>query len=207
MIYLTGVTQRRHRETLIDAGIGLLIQPGSYHPSELAHWPVWAADNGCFAQGDAFNVQAWLGWLLTLPTNGCLFATAPDVLGNAEATWSRSEPYFATIRSYGFPACLVAQDGFLAHKVDWTAFDVLFLGGSTEWKLSTDAMYAAFAGITHGKPVHMGRVNSLRRLLWAHHIGCYSADGTFLKYGPDVNLPRLKWQLDYLKRNPTLTYG
>lgn len=37
----------------------------------------------------------------------------------------------------------------------------------------------------------MGRVNSLRRLRHAAAIGCDSADGTYLAFGPDRNLPRL----------------
>ncbi len=39
--------------------------------------------------------------------------------------------------------------------------------------------------------VHCGRVNSLKRLRYAASIGCQSADGTFLAYGPDRNLPVL----------------
>jgi hypothetical protein len=31
----------------------------------------------------------------------------------------------------------------------------------------------------------------LRRLRYATSIGCHSADGTFLAFGPDRNLPRL----------------
>ncbi|MET7951050.1 hypothetical protein [Micromonospora sp. NPDC005324] len=37
----------------------------------------------------------------------------------------------------------------------------------------------------------MGRVNSLRRLRHATAIGCHSADGTYLAFGPDQNLPNL----------------
>lgn len=37
--------------------------------------------------------------------------------------------------------------------------------------------------------MHMGRVNSERRLRYADAIGCDSADGTYLAFGPDVNLP------------------
>jgi hypothetical protein len=37
----------------------------------------------------------------------------------------------------------------------------------------------------------MGRLNSRRRLRHAAAIGCHSADGTYLAYGPDKNLPKL----------------
>lgn len=35
----------------------------------------------------------------------------------------------------------------------------------------------------------MGRVNSERRYRYALAIGCDSADGTYLTFGPDQNLP------------------
>jgi hypothetical protein len=44
----------------------------------------------------------------------------------------------------------------------------------------------------------MGRVHSLDRLRAAVGIGCDSADGTFLRFGPDTNWPRLKYWLDHL---------
>jgi hypothetical protein len=44
----------------------------------------------------------------------------------------------------------------------------------------------------------MGRVNSARRLRHAARVGALSVDGTFLAYGPDVNLPRIARWLDSL---------
>ncbi len=73
----------------------------------------------------------------------------------------------------------------------WDDFDALFVGGSTEWKLSGSARELVREARARGKSTHMGRVNSLRRLRYAESIGCDSADGTYLIFGPDVNLPRL----------------
>jgi hypothetical protein len=43
----------------------------------------------------------------------------------------------------------------------------------------------------------MGRVNSLTRLRYAEAIGCDSADGTYIVFGPDVNFPKvLGWLRD-----------
>lgn len=39
--------------------------------------------------------------------------------------------------------------------------------------------------------MQMGKEISARRLRCARAIGCSSADGTYLTYGPDQNLPRL----------------
>ena len=54
------------------------------------------------------------------------------------------------------------------------------------------------------KWVHMGRVNSLRRLRYASAIGCDSADGTYLRFGPDVNLPTLQGWLRDVNGQSTL---
>jgi hypothetical protein len=72
--------------------------------------------------------------------------------------------------------------------------DVLFIGGDTEWKLGPVASDLAAQAKRRGKWVHMGRVNSEKRLRYADAIGCDSADGTYLTFGPDVNLPKtLAW--------------
>lgn len=44
-------------------------------------------------------------------------------------------------------------------------FDVLFLGGSTAWKLGSAARRLTTEAKARGKQVHMGRVNSLKRLM------------------------------------------
>lgn len=123
--------------------------------------------------------------------NGC------DVVGDAQATWTRSEPWLHRIRQLGYPAALVAQDGLEEMDIEWEAFDVLFIGGSTEWKLGAHARAIVAEAKRRGKRVHMGRVNSLSRLRYAQAIGCDSADGTYITFGPDVNMPKvLGWLRD-----------
>jgi hypothetical protein len=152
----------------------------------------WAADNGCFGKGFP-GEAAWMAWLEKHSEHAdrCLFATAPDVVGDAQATLTRSLPHLPAIRALGYPAALVAQDGLEDLDVPWDAFDVLFIGGSTDWKLSPAAAGLVREAKARGKWVHMGRVNSRRRWSYAEYIGCDSVDGTFLAFGPDTNLPRL----------------
>jgi hypothetical protein len=95
------------------------------------------------------------------------------------------------IRAVGYPAALVAQDGLEDLPISWSSFDAVFLGGTTQWELGPAAARLAQKARRRGLWVHMGRVNSLRRLRYAHSIGCHSVDGIFLAYGPDRNLPRL----------------
>jgi hypothetical protein len=93
----------------------------------------WAADNGCFGQGYPGD-EAWLMWLKRhrRDVDRCLFATAPDSVGDAAATLERSRPFLPVIRQLGFPAALVAQNGLEDLAVPWDEFDVLFIGGSKE---------------------------------------------------------------------------
>lgn len=178
-----------------------MVNPEDGSKGRLDEFPAWAAENGCFAKGDSFNADAWLVWLDSLPRAGCLFAVAPDVFSDAVATLKRSLPWLAKIRGLGFPAAFVAQNGAESMELPWEEFDVLFLGGTTAWKLSQAALE-----LTRRSPhsVHMGRVNSYRRLWRARLMGCSTADGTFLKFGPDVNRPRLFAWLDDLHRQPDL---
>jgi hypothetical protein len=164
------------------------------HPVDGA---TWCADNGCFAEGYPGDAE-WFTWLEqnSHRAASCAFAVAPDVVGDAAATWKRSRPWLPRIRQLGYPAALVAQDGLEHQPIDWDAFDALFIGGSTEWKLGPHARALAAAAKRHGKWVHVGRVNSLRRLRYAAAppplgLGADSSDGTFLTFGPDKNLPQL----------------
>lgn len=159
----------------------------------------WIADNGCFGKGYPGD-DRWLEWLADRADQAdrCQFATAPDVLGDAAATLKRSAPFLPVIREMGYPAALVAQDGLEDESVPWDTFDVLFIGGSTEWKLSPAVSRLVAEAAQHGIPAHLGRVNSRKRLRYAQSIGCTSVDGTYLVFGPDVNLPKLLRWLDEL---------
>jgi hypothetical protein len=156
----------------------------------------WAADTGCFLRPHLHSDDGYLNWLAGRQpiVSQCLFATAPDVVGDAAATIERSAPMLPRIRALGYPAALVAQDGLEALDVPWDAFDCLMIGGTTGWKLSDHAIRLMAEAKARGKWVHVGRVNSKRRYQWCHSHGADSADGTFVAFGPDVNIPRLaRW--------------
>jgi hypothetical protein len=165
----------------------------------------WCADNGCFGAGYPGD-EKWIAWLESNAADAvtCLFATAPDVVGDAAATLERSAPWLPRIRALGYPAALVAQDGLEHLEIPWDDFDALFIGGSTEWKLGGAARAIVSEAKARGKWVHCGRVNSERRYRLMQAIGCDSADGTFLTFGPDQNLKRLRGWLDRLRTSPEL---
>ncbi len=178
------------KAAMAEGTLGFIATPaqGNKRPPGVA----WCADNGCFGKGYPGD-EKWLAWLAKHSADAadCLFATAPDVVGDAAATLARSAPFLQPIRDLGYPAALVAQDGLEDLPVPWDDFDVLFIGGSTEWKLGPAARELVREAKARGKHVHMGRVNSGKRYRYALDIGCDSVDGTFLTFSPTENLPRL----------------
>jgi hypothetical protein len=166
----------------------------------------WAADTGIFGCPQLHDDDAYLRWLDGKPRERCLFATAPDVVGDHAATLVRSIPMLRRIRDAGYRPALVAQDGWDPRSVPWEDFDVLFVGGTNGFKLGV-AGFAVDQALARGKAAHMGRVNSYKRLRVAAALGCDSADGTFLKFGPDVNEPRLLRWFEQLRAEPLLPLG
>lgn len=202
MLYFANPCSPRVIEQMLAGRLGFIDTPAQRvtRPSGVT----WCADNGCFGKGYPGDAE-WFAWLQRNAADAatCAFATAPDVVGDAQATLDRSRPWLPRIRALGYPAALVAQDGLEALQVPWEEFDVLFIGGTTGWKLGMHARHLIRRAKNHGKRIHMGRVNSARRYRYAEHTGCDSVDGTFLTFGPDTNLPRLlAWQHPTLEDVP-----
>jgi hypothetical protein len=164
---------------------------------------VWAADNGCFARPERYSDDGYLAWLDARPRNA-LFACAPDVVGDWLATLERSLPMLERIRHLKFKAALVLQDGAAPETVPWDECDAVFIGGSTAWKLGSGVPDLVREARAHEKWVHMGRVNSESRLIAARAIGCDSADGNYVAFGPDINAPKVRAWIERLLRQPTL---
>jgi hypothetical protein len=217
-IYLTG-SASSGRGT--SDRLGLMLQPGNGLHAQAHGWPMWAADNGCYAAGDSFDPLRWCDWLAMLAelppwdgwdpemtgkppraTDHHLFAVLPDVVGDWLATFAAAYPWVEYVRSLRMWPALVAQDGLKPEHVDWDGIDCLFIGGSTDWKLSDAAARLVHEAHYWGRWVHMGRVNSRRRYQRAAAMGVDSVDGTFLAYAPTANLQRLTSWLD--RAEPTL---
>lgn len=168
--------------------LGLILTPMMGNRPDLTRVR-WAADTGCYSQPQKHSDEGYLNWLDRLPRETNLFATAPDVVADAEATWERSKPMLPQIRELGFNAALVIQNGIEYMDVRWDSFDAAFIGGSTEWKLSLTCWEFCQEARARGKWVHWGRVNSLRRMWRARKAHAHSADGTYIAFAPDKLLP------------------
>jgi hypothetical protein len=224
VVWMTGISNDLTRAAN-RYDLGYLVTPDS-DPSALQpqHYEWSGADNGIFGlskRGKDFDADRWARWLEKLDPARTLFAALPDVLhwikdpetgvvfpvGDKDATLVRSAQYVDVVKSLGLPAALVAQDGLTSLTEVTFDFDALFIGGSDEYKLGPDAAAVTAEAKAQGKWVHMGRVNSLKRLRYAASIGCDSADGTFLrfggkKYAVEQFAKVVKW-LDTIEPKPT----
>jgi hypothetical protein len=160
LLYLANPSTALTRARMSDSYLGAIMTPkqGNLLPRDA----LFCVDNGCGPGRDGKPGNgypgdgAYLTMLIKLRkedlatgadrydplTSRCLFATAPDVVGNAEATIERSRYILPLIREYAdLPAAFVAQNGMervlaamSAAETEefWDDFDVLFLGGSKE---------------------------------------------------------------------------
>lgn len=210
--YLTGCYNAAALAAAHGRGValGLMVQPRSALHERVGEFPYWAADNGAFTTVEGgFHAGRFRQLIarveLRANAASCLFVAAPDrvevdaaggVRGDAAGTLEQFPAWRAEIAAAGLPVALVAQDGLehVLDRVPWPLVDVLFLGGSSDWKVSARARACALAAVRAGKRVHMGRVNSFSRLRCAASMLAESADGTFLKFGPNANVGRLcRW--------------
>jgi hypothetical protein len=175
--------------------LGYLVTPGAGNrAAEMATSGLpWACDNGAFKGFDPEKYRAFLRRVAGLP--GCAFLAVPDVVADAAATLARFREWEAACRATGLPLALVAQDGLEVARVPWRRIDALFVGGSTAWKESRQAYLLCREAKGRGKWLHLGRVNSRRRLRLARAWGCDSVDGTGMSRFGDLHLGRLlRWR-------------
>lgn len=167
------------------------------------------ADNGMLNR-DGFSPDRYLDMCDAL--RGCpglRFVPAPDAVWWHGATprgdWSATKLMFGQWRpalvARGLPIAIVAQDGAIVDDVPWDMIDALFIGGSTAWKEGAGAAFLIGAARHRNKWVHIGRINSLRRLnafrtlSWLGGVNPNSFDGGQFSRFPDTYIPQ--W-LDHL---------
>ncbi len=160
--------------------IGHLFSPGSQRgPFEFIPY---CLDNGRFGAGEEWSEAAWLKMLNWARLSGQRpgWALVPDVVGDRTGTLDSWRQYVAVVRGYGWPLAFAVQDGMTPLDVPEEA-QVVFVGGTTEWKLQTLAMWCgAFPR------VHIGRVNTYKRLWLCHDAGAESIDGTGWMRGDQI---------------------
>lgn len=188
MLLVSGATKTMAR--IQDPRLGRLLRPGNGNKPD--HLP-WGVDNGAYT---GFEPDAFLRMLASFKGSpGCLWVAAPDVVADSVGTLEKFREWEPRLHADGWPVAFVAQDGL--SEPPWDSFESLFIGGSTEYKLSGAVELLAWKAKAKGKLVHMGRVNSARRMKAAHQCCADSIDGGQFSRFPDRWIP---WGLDWLDR-------
>lgn len=174
--------------------LGRLVQPRHYTRlgDMLADDIPWAADNDCY-QGldpdayycmldrlrDARRTHAGGDPRPEMWNDRCLFVTVPDVVADAYGTVRGWVRWSEGLRRRGLPIGFVLQDGCENGLIPpWHTFDAIFIGGTTDYKLGPQVEWLCGEARARGKWIHMGRVNSTKRITYAKSIGVDSIDGT-----------------------------
>jgi hypothetical protein len=159
----------------------------------------WAVDNSAFSEWDE---EAFCRLICKIARAGeycCAWIAAPDVVGDHKATLERWKFWGPAIRSCKLAPAFVCQDGCTSKEIPYEA-PCVFLGGTTEWKMSKEARACVKAAHRADQFVHMGRVNSLKRLKVAYLWGCDSVDGSSLSRFPKTYIPKFLWWLQEMER-------
>lgn len=161
--------------------IGMMNSPRSWK-NPVKYIP-YAIDNGGFLGFDEAEFLKLLARLKNFVAP--LWVAVPDVVADAEAT---NRLWHEWKNRISYKLAFVVQDGHEPQDVPQKAYAV-FIGGSTKWKLSSAHKFKGTC-----QWLHIGRVNTSRRLQWAKELGADSVDGTGWFRSPN----RSKALVDYI---------
>jgi len=184
-----------------DDAFGIMTSPSHKGiPSGIIAGLPWAADNNAFTGFDARKFFPWLE-SMTPYQDTCLFVAVPDVVGDAKETLAQYDDFAHIIMGRDWTLAYVAQDG--SEELPIPQCDAVFIGGTTEWKESLEAVSVIKRAQQMGKHIHIGRVNWKRRydmfniLAGSEHFTC---DGTRTRF--DGTEKALKAWKEYQGQRP-----
>lgn len=176
--YASRTGTRRNLAALRGAGWRLLISATGVHRDEGFRF---AIDNGAWTahqQRRPFDTDAFLRLLASHGARAD-WVVVPDIVQGGRASLALSLAWLPIVLDMAPVALLAVQDGMTDDDVGHLLGPRvgLFVGGSTEFKLSTMAAWAAL-GRSAAAWVHVGRVNTARRIHQCGLAGVQSFDGT-----------------------------
>jgi len=190
------IGQSRGRKMIANLkkeGFGEITQPDEYPPRR----GPWVLDNAAFKfwrRGKTWDRERFelaVGRFMG-DGNPPAWIAVPDRVaeGLESLRFSRTWCGWLSIAAPGVPRYLVVQDGMSLQDVAeaMRSFAGIFVGGTLDWKLKTGGLWV---GLAHalGKPCHVGRVGTAKRVKWAIRIGADSIDSCLPLWSED-NLRR-----------------
>jgi hypothetical protein len=174
--------------------LGWLMSPDGWR--QPPSWMPYALDNGAYGawkNGTPWDEGSFMELLeRARKSHFPLWVVVPDVVMDRDATlakWGEWVPRIRTVLPHT-PLAFAVQDGMTKEDVPGDA-DIVFVGGSTEWK------WKYLRTWTENFPrVHVARVNSERLLWMADDAGAVSCDGTGWMRGGEERLLELEHYLE-----------
>ncbi len=183
--YATRTGTRRNLDALQSAGWRLLLTPDSLRATAMRRqrWTdgtlaPFALDNGawsCFTRGVAWDAGRFRACVAAVGA-AADWIVLPDIVAGGLASLSLSVSWLAELPGR---VLLPVQDGMAPEDVrSYVGGRVgLFVGGSTDWKLRTLRAWGRLARERQAW-LHVGRVNTARRIGLCGDAGVHSFDGT-----------------------------
>lgn len=176
--YASRTGTRRNLDALKKAQWGLMVSAKGRWRTE--GFERYCIDNGAwwaFNQSQTFDSAAFVSVYSALG-NGADFVVLPDIVCGGQMSLKFSLEWRSCLE-IRCPQLLAVQDGMTPNDVAGLVGPKLglFVGGSTEWKESTLWQWAALARERQAY-LHVGRVNTARRIFLCSAVGADSFDGS-----------------------------
>ncbi len=183
--YASRTATLRNIAALKGAGWGWMVGPLDGRGPRL-HGMRWALDNGAwpaFAQKVEWDEPAFARALDQFGP-GADFIVVPDVVADRDASLARTRAWLPRLLAradLGNARLLIAvQDGMTFADIEPLLASPrvgLFIGGGTDWKVAAIVPWGSWAK-SRGLYVHVGRVNTARRIALCAAGAVDSIDGT-----------------------------
>lgn len=176
--YASRTGTKRNLSALKEAGWRLLISARGCLRNE---GMPYALDNGAwtaFQQGTRFDESAFLRAVDAVGEKAD-WIVIPDIVAAGKRSLDYSLAWLQRMKSLPTPLLLAVQDGMTPDDVrDYLSPAVgIFVGGSSTWKEQTAVMWGKLSRRRNCR-LHIGRVNSQRRISICAAAGANSFDGT-----------------------------
>lgn len=182
-VYAGNAGRLDHLEKMRREGINNLVTATDWsYPKEGIPW---APDNGAFAawrKDEPFPAWSFRRALEKIPDDAPPeFVVLPDKVAEGERSLEFSKEWAQEVPDR-LTCYLAIQDGMEPTDVLWRDWviekvDGIFIGGTRKWKIRNAARWIDHA---HERelPVHIGRVGTVRAILWAAKVGADSIDSS-----------------------------
>ena len=176
--FATSTGSRRNLAALAAHGWGLLLTPDNPNPQGV---DLIAIDNGAWSCHQREIEWSPDRWLRRSERHGATaqWGALPDIGCGGPESLARSLEWLPKVRELCARLLIVAQDGMTYDDLSpHVGPDVgIFVGGSTDWKEKSLPMWGRLSRDARCW-LHVGRVNTQRRIRLCALVGAHSFDGT-----------------------------